>query len=86
MNHASSIFLQSARIPQNAVRPPVTRNTPQKRDYMFDDFKFKNWAMPVKKRRWAFAAVILDRVKRVTRFKVGVHAAHKSWEKAVGVV
>lgn len=45
----------------------------------------KGWAMPVVSKRWAFAATVLDRVKRVTRYKIGSHAAHRAWEHAVGV-
>jgi hypothetical protein len=43
------------------------------------------WAAPVISRRWAFAATVLDRAKRLTRYRMFVRSSHRAWERAIGI-
>lgn len=45
----------------------------------------KGWAQPVVSKRWAFVATVTDRLKRLTRYRLFVSAAHRSWERACGI-
>lgn len=46
---------------------------------------FSNWAQPVTSKPWAVVAVATDKVKRLTGYRLFVHSAHRSWERACGV-
>jgi hypothetical protein len=41
------------------------------------------WATPVTSRPWAFAATVLEWVKRGSGYRVGCHAFGHAWERAV---
>ena len=47
---------------------------------MFTAFRFSKWAQPVKRRRWAVAAVLVDRFWRLTGIDLG---KHRTWQLAV---
>jgi len=43
------------------------------------------WAQPVKRRRWAFAAVALHTLMRATGYRMSGRPAGYAWQRAVGV-
>lgn len=46
---------------------------------------FENWAQPVVSKRWGVVCVVTDWAKRISGYRLFVHAAHRSWEKACGL-
>lgn len=52
---------------------------------LFDRIIGAPWAMPIVSRPWALAAVITERAKRATGYRIGARVHHRAWEHAVGV-
>jgi hypothetical protein len=42
----------------------------------------QGWAEPVVSKPWALACTVLDRIKRLSGYRVGVHSSHWAWENA----
>lgn len=46
----------------------------------------RNWAMPVRKRRWALVTTALETVKIASGYRLCVASAHRAWERAIAPV
>jgi hypothetical protein len=44
----------------------------------------KGWAEPATVKRWALVTTVLERIKRLSGYRLCVHSSHRAWEKSHG--